>query len=120
RHVRRPFRDPLDGQRRSTDLTRPIKRRSSEPDQLSRATREQSAHLHRTLFTRSELDQLRGTSDQGTSRSTRTSPGRPSTRSPRMFFITSVVPPSIELARLRRNAFWSVSEPIAVSGRIIS
>ena len=64
--------------------------------------------------------QLRGTSDHGTSRSTRMSPGRPSTRSPRMFFITSVVPPSIELARLRRKAFCGVSEPIAVSGRIIS
>ena len=64
--------------------------------------------------------QLRGTSAHGRSRSTRMSPGSPSTRSPRMFFITSVVPPSIELARLRRNAFCSVSEPIAVSGRIIS
>ena len=64
--------------------------------------------------------QLRGTSAHGRSRSTRMSPGNPSTRSPRMFFITSVVPPSIELARLRRNAFCSVSEPIAVSGRIIS
>ena len=29
--------------------------------------------------------------------------------------MTSVVPPSIESARLRRNAFWSVSEPMAVS-----
>jgi hypothetical protein len=37
-----------------------------------------------------------------------------------MFFMTSVVPPSIELARLRRNAFCSVSKPIACSGRIIS
>ena len=58
---------------------------------------------------RSASGQLRGTWLQGTSRSTRTSPGRPSTRSPRMFFITSVVPPSIELARLRRNAFCGVS-----------
>ncbi len=64
--------------------------------------------------------QLRGTWLQGISRSTRTSPGSPSTRSPRMFFITSVVPPSMELARLRRNAFCSVSAPIAISGRAIS
>ena len=64
--------------------------------------------------------QLRGTSLHGLSRSTRTSPGRPSTRSPRMLSITSVVPPSIEFARLRRNAFCSVSKPIAVSGRTIS
>ena len=73
-----------------------------------------------SLRVSSATGQLRGTCDHGTSRSTRTSPGSPSTRSPRMFFMTSVVPPSIELARLRRNAFWSVSEPIAVSGRIIS
>ncbi len=66
------------------------------------------------------LTQFRGTWLQGTSRSTRTSPGRPRTRSPRMFFITSEVPPSIELARLRRNAFWTVSEPMAISGRTIS
>ena len=50
------------------------------------------------------LAQLRGTCAQGTSLSTRTSPGRPSTRSPRMFLAISVVPPSIELARARRNA----------------
>ena len=50
--------------------------------------------------------QFLGTWLHGTSRSTRASPGRPSTRSPRMFFITSVVPPSIEFARLRRKAFW--------------
>ena len=35
--------------------------------------------------------------------STRGSPGRPSTRSPRMFFMISEVPPSMELARERRN-----------------
>lgn len=49
-------------------------------------------------------DQLRGTSFQGRSRSTRTSPGRPRTRSPRMFLIISAVPPSIVFARLRKNA----------------
>ncbi len=47
--------------------------------------------------------QLRGTSFQGTSRSTRGSPGRPRTRSPTMLRITSEVPPSIEFARARRN-----------------
>ena len=31
------------------------------------------------------------------------SPGKPSTRSPRMFFMISLVPPSIEFARERRN-----------------
>jgi hypothetical protein len=53
--------------------------------------------------------QFRGTSRHGSSRSVRTSPGSPSTRSPRMFFITSVVPPSIELARIRRNAICGQS-----------
>ena len=57
----------------------------------------------------SERRQFRGTWLQGTSRSTRTSPGRPRTRSPRMLYITSDVPPSIELARLRRNAFCTLS-----------
>src|SRR5205085_997915 len=49
--------------------------------------------------------QLRGTSFHADSRSTRTSPGSPRTRSPTMLRMTSEVPPSIELARLRRNAF---------------
>ena len=64
--------------------------------------------------------QLRGTSLQGTSRSTRTSPGRPNTRSPRMFCMTSVVPPSIEFARDRRKRCCGVAPPAAVSGRTIS
>ena len=41
---------------------------------------------------------------QGRSRSTRTSPGRPRTRSPRMLRMISAVPPSIVFARLRKNA----------------
>ena len=88
-------------------------RRLSASDVLARC---------RVAMRRPQLEpgQLRGHLAPGTSRSTRTSPGRPSTRSPRMLFITSVVPPSIELARLRRNAFCSVSELIAVSGRTIS
>ena len=48
---------------------------------------------------------MRGTSAQASSLSTRTSPGRPSTRSPRMLRITSDVPPSMVLARDRRNAY---------------
>src|SRR5271170_3069074 len=40
-------------------------------------------------------------SRQGMSRSTRGSPGNPSTRSPRMLRIISEVPPSIELAKSR-------------------
>ena len=44
----------------------------------------------------------------------------PSTRSPRMFFMTSVVPPSIELARMRRNAFCGQSHDIVAVGRTIS
>src|SRR4029079_2847174 len=47
--------------------------------------------------------QLRGTSFQGTDLSTRGSPGRPSTCSPRMLRMISDVPPSIELALTRRN-----------------
>ena len=47
--------------------------------------------------------QFRGTALQGDSRSVRGSPGRPNTRSPTMFFMTSVVPPSMELARVRRK-----------------
>ena len=46
---------------------------------------------------------------QATSLSTRMSPGRPRTRSPRMLRMTSDVPPSIEFARLRRNHSWTVS-----------
>jgi hypothetical protein len=57
--------------------------------------------------------EVRGTSRHGTPLSTRTSPGRPRTRSPRMVFITSVVPPSIELARLRRNACCKVADSSA-------
>ena len=51
----------------------------------------------------------RGTSVHGSSLSTLTSPGRPSTRSPRMLRMTSDVPPSIDVARLRRKAFWGLS-----------
>ena len=47
--------------------------------------------------------QARGTWLQGSALSTRGSPGRPSTRSPRMFFMISLVPPSMEFARVRRN-----------------
>jgi len=62
--------------------------------------------------------QLRGTSRHATFLSTRGSPGRPSTRSPRMFFMISLVPPSIELARARRNALCGSSVRLAVrSGR---
>ena len=57
---------------------------------------------------------LRGTCVQGRSLSLRTSPGRPSTRSPRMFFVISVVPPSIELARVRRNACCGLAHIIGV------
>ena len=64
--------------------------------------------------------QLRGTSLQGRSLSTRTSPGRPSTRSPRMLRMISEVPPSMELARARRNAFCGPSATMAVSGAVIS
>ena len=49
------------------------------------------------------VGQLRGTCDQGRSLSARTSPGSPRTRSPRMLRWISDVPPSIELARDRRN-----------------
>ena len=45
----------------------------------------------------------RGRSFQGTSLSTRISPGRPSTRSATMFFKISDVPPSMEFARERRK-----------------
>ena len=65
------------------------------------------------------LAQLRGTCDQGTSLSLRTSPGRPRTRSPRMFLVISVVPPSMELARVRRNACWGLPHDMACSGRFI-
>ena len=45
--------------------------------------------------------QLRGMSDQGASRHGSGSRGSPSTRSPTTFLFTSVVPPSMVLARLR-------------------
>jgi hypothetical protein len=45
----------------------------------------------------------RGMSRQGTAVSTRTSPGRPSTRSPRMLRMICDVPPSMVLARDRRK-----------------
>jgi hypothetical protein len=61
--------------------------------------------------------QLRGTFDQAMSLSERGSPGRPSTRSPRMFLAISVVPPSIELARARRNACWGLAQSMACLGR---
>ena len=62
--------------------------------------------------------QLRGTSFQGSSLSVRTSPGRPSTRSPRMLRMTSEVPPSMELARTRRNILCTSVEPMPTrSGR---
>ena len=66
--------------------------------------------------------QLRGTSDHAMSLSMRGSPGRPSTRSPRMLRMISEVPPSMELARDRRNV-WRGSAPpekTARSGRRIS
>ena len=47
----------------------------------------------------------------------RGSPGSPSTRSPRMFFMMLVVPPSIELAWTRRNAFCGFDRSIALRGR---
>ena len=47
------------------------------------------------------LGQERGTSLQGLPNHGSGSRGRPSTRSPRMFLFTSVVPPSMVLARLR-------------------
>src|SRR5690606_14135411 len=59
--------------------------------------------------------QPRLTSRQGRSLSTRGSPGRPSTRSPRMFFMISEVPPSIGLARARRYFIGGLRRPIAVS-----
>jgi hypothetical protein len=36
-----------------------------------------------------------------------------------MFFMMLVVPPSIELACTRRNAFWGLDRSIAVRGRSI-
>ena len=45
--------------------------------------------------------QLRGTSRHGRDAYGSGSRGKPSTRSPRMFLLISVVPPSIVLARLR-------------------
>jgi hypothetical protein len=64
-----------------------------------------------------DLAQLRGTWLQGKSLSTRGSPGNPKTRSARMFFMMWVVPPSIELAWTRRNAFCGLLRSIAVAGR---
>ncbi len=62
--------------------------------------------------------QLLGTSFQASSLSVRTSPGRPSTLSPRMLRMTSEVPPSMELARTRRNILWTSGEPMPTrSGR---
>ena len=61
--------------------------------------------------------QLRGTWLQGRPLSARGSPGRPSTRSPRMFFMMLVVPPSMELACTRRNAFCGFDRSIALRGR---
>lgn len=66
------------------------------------------------------LGQLRGTSLQGRSLSTRTSPGSPSTRSPRMLRMISDVPPSMELARMRRKARCGVDTSRAWVGRFIS
>src|SRR3546814_434755 len=65
------------------------------------------------------LHHERGTWIQGTSLSLRTSPGRPSTRSPRMFLAISVVPPSIELARARKKACWGFAHCMAFFGRSI-
>src|SRR3954453_9221757 len=62
----------------------------------------------------------RGTFDQGRSLSTRGSPGKPSTCSPRMLRMISDVPPSIELARTRRNAYpgpWLAPVASSMSGR---
>src|SRR6185295_444257 len=49
-----------------------------------------------------------GTSFHATSLSARGSPGRPSTRSPRMLRMISEVPPSLELARDRRKNLRAV------------
>src|SRR5439155_24300870 len=51
--------------------------------------------------------QLRGISRHGLPWEGSGSRGRPSTRSPRMFLLTSVVPPSMVLARLRSMPFTS-------------
>jgi len=61
------------------------------------------------------VGQLLGTCDHGKSRSTLGSPGKPSIRSPRMFFMISDVPPSIEFARERRKSLRA--EPGAPSSR---
>ena len=50
--------------------------------------------------------QPRGISFHGMPASARRSPGSPRMRSPRMLRITSDVPPSMVLARLRRNRCW--------------
>ena len=55
--------------------------------------------------------QERSVSFQATSRSSRGSPGRPSTRSPMIVRCTSEVPPSIELASERRYAFLTSAPP---------
>ena len=82
---------------------------TSLPVQLPRRGLRQSA---------TRAGQLRGTSFQASSLSVRTSPGRPSTRSPKMLRMTSEVPPSMELARTRRNSLCTSGEPMPTrSGR---
>ena len=63
--------------------------------------------------------QFLGTWLHGRSLSARGSPGNPRTRSPKMFFMMLVVPPSIEFAWTRKNAFWGLERSIAVLGRSI-
>ena len=74
---------------------------------------------HSAVFLAHSAGQLLGTCTQGTSLSTRGSPGRPRIRSPRMLRRISEVPPSIELARDRRNILRGSPPPVscADSGR---
>ena len=101
---------PLDGLtdagHRPCRTTRRYGRRQSGDDQAPALSADHRTRrrLNVGSAVRDSPDQPRGTSIQGISLSTRGSPGSPSTCSPRMFFMTSVVPPSMELARARRKA----------------
>ena len=85
-----------------------------------RPTRRPASRRRCRVRSRRAHAQLRGTSFQASSLSVRTSPGRPSTRSPRMLRMTSDVPPSMELARTRRKSLCTSGEPMPTSpGRTI-
>ncbi len=100
--------------RRTADRTPsesvPSARRSSRCRTCARPRAAGSARRRRRIQHDCGVDpqapQPRGISFHGMPASARRSPGRPRIRSPKMLRMTSDVPPSMVLARLRRNRCW--------------